>query len=96
MMIDKNEVPPEIDYTEYWETRDGDLIRYVDMTDNHLINAHNMIERQVCDFINRCANRNEELELPEWVQDKITGLETEMLKRGLLETKGGDNDSLPD
>lgn len=22
MMIDKNEVPPEIDYTEYWETND--------------------------------------------------------------------------
>lgn len=54
MMIDKNEVPPEIDYTQYWETRDGDLIRYADMTDSHLINAHNMIERQVCDFINRC------------------------------------------
>lgn len=35
-----NETPPEIDYTVYWETRDGDLIRYEDMTDNHLINAH--------------------------------------------------------
>lgn len=91
-MIDKNEVPPEIDYTEYWETRDGELIRYADMTDNYLINAHNMIERKVCNFINRCANRNEEQDLPEWVRDKITGLETEMAKRGLLETKGGDNE----
>ena len=87
-MIDKNEVPPEIDYTQYWETRDGDLIRYADMTDNHLINAHNMIERQVCDFINRCANRNEEQELPEYVQQMIDGLETEMKKRNLI-AKGG-------
>lgn len=91
MMIDKNEVPPEIDYTEYWETRDGDLIRYVDMTDSHLINAHNMIERQVCDFINRCANRNEEQELPEYVEQMIEGLETEMEKRNLI-TKGSDSD----
>ena len=89
-MIDKNEVPPEIDYTEYWETRDGDLIRYADMTDNHLINAHNMIERQVCDFINRCANRNEEQELPEYVQQMIDGLETEMKKRNLI-NKGDNN-----
>ena len=91
MMIDKNEVPPEIDYTEYWETRDGELIRYADMTDSHLINAHNMIERQVCDFINRCANRNEEQELPEYVQQMIDGLETEMKKRNLI-TKSGDNE----
>jgi len=90
-MIDKNEVPPEIDYTEYWETRDGELIRYADMTDSHLINAHNMIERQVCDFINRCANRNEEQELPEYVQQMIDGLETEMKKRNLI-TKSGDNE----
>lgn len=83
-MIDKNEVPPEIDYTQYWETRNGDLIQYADMTDNHLINAHNMIERQVCDFINRCANRNEEQELPEYVQQMIDGLETEMEKRNLI------------
>lgn len=92
MMIDKNEVPPEIDYTEYWETRDGDLIRYTDMTDNHLINAHNMIERQVCNFANRCMSRNEILDLPEYVEQMIEGLETEMRKRGLLETKGGYNE----
>lgn len=86
------EVPDEPDFTAWWQNRDGDFIKYSDMSDSYLINAHNMMERKVCDFINRCMNRNEELELPEWVQDKITGLETEMLKRGLLETKGGDNE----
>lgn len=93
MTIDKNEVPPEIDYTEYWETREGDLIRYADMTDSHLINAHNMIERQVCNFMNRCANRNEEQELPEYVEQMIEGLETEMKKRNLT-AKGGNNEIL--
>ncbi len=91
MMIDKNDIPPEIDYTKYWETRDGDLIRYEDMTDNHLINAHNMIERNICNFINRCANRNEEQNLPEYVHQMVEGLETEMSKRNLI-TKGGDNE----
>ena len=82
-----NEIPPEIDYNQFWETKDGTLIKYADMTDNHLINAHNMVERRVCAFINRCANQNEEQELPEYVEQMIDGLETEMLKRGIMVPK---------
>lgn len=91
--MDFKEMPDEPDYTTWWQTRDGDFIKYADMTDSHLINAHNMMERKVCNFLNRCMNRNEELDLPEWDRDKINGLEEEMIKRGLLEqTKGGDNE----
>ena len=82
------------DYKRFWITQSGDKIAYVEMTDNHLINAHNMIERRVCNFINRCASRNEEQDLPEDVEQKIEGLETEMEKRGLLETKGDDDETL--
>lgn len=90
-LLDKDKEIRKLKDTEYWETKDGDLIKYADMTDTHLINAHNMIKRQVCDFINRCANRNEEQELPEYVQQMIDGLETEMEKRNLI-TKGDNNE----
>ena len=86
MFSNKNfdDVPPEIDYTEYWETKDGDLIAYKDMTDDHLMNAHAMMSRGVANFMTRCMNRNEVLDLPDYISDKIYGLETEMEKRNLI------------
>jgi len=78
-----NEIPPEIDYATYWETRDGALIKYTDMTDTHLLNSYFMLERQICDFVNRCMNRNEEYELPDYVQQRVDALEAELKRRGL-------------
>lgn len=81
-MFDKDEVPPD-DFLDYWETRDGRLIKYTDMTDTHLINSYNMMERLVCDFLNRCANRNEEQDLPDCAKLKIEALEKEIKRRKL-------------
>lgn len=78
-----NEIPPEIDYAVYWETRDGTLIKYTDMTNTHLLNSYFMLERQICDFVNRCMNRNEEYELPDYVQQRVDALEAELKRRGL-------------
>lgn len=79
----------EIDYhPHYWETtwitRDGDYIHYKDMTDRHLLNTHRMISNKCIDFTNRCISKNEEMELPQQLQDIIYGLEKELSKRGLL------------
>lgn len=55
------------------------------MTDNHLLNTHRMVGNKCVDFTNKCMAENCERELPQYVQDIIEGLETELKKRGLLQ-----------
>lgn len=81
---DANDVPDEIDYSYFWITRDGDVIAYKDMTPQHLFNTYKFLETRFCDFLNKCANRNEEMEPPQWAQDAICALEKEIGRRELL------------
>ncbi len=77
-------IPPN-DFSEYWETKDRQLIKYSDMTDKHLLNAHRMVYNSCIKFTNKCMSINEEADIPEYVKNAIEGLETELKKRGLLE-----------
>lgn len=74
-----------MDFKEYWETKDGRILRYRDMTDLHLVNTHEMLSRGICKWTNKCMSINEELDLPEWVEDALEGLEAELRRRGLLD-----------
>lgn len=94
---DANDVPPDIDYSIEWITRDGKVIPYREMSTTHLENTYNMLERMVCDFVNKCANRNEELDAPEWVETAIRAIEEELARRDLkyaklLQQDDGDED----
>lgn len=81
---DFNSVPHEdVDYNYEWQTKDGKIIPYYQMTTTHLENTWNMLERMCCDFVNRCANRNEELDPPEWVEIAMEAIERELCRRDL-------------
>jgi hypothetical protein len=41
----------------YWKTRDGKKLLISDMTDSHLLNALNLIEKHFSDFCNEHADR---------------------------------------
>lgn len=75
-------VPPEeVDYEHEWRTKDGRIIPYYQMTTTHLENTYNMLERMVCDFVNKCANRNEEMDAPDWVEIAMNAITKELGKR---------------
>lgn len=77
-------VPPEeVDYRYEWRTKDGRVIPYHQMTTTHLENTYNMLERNLCDFINRCANRNEEMDAPDWVETAMDAIADELGRREL-------------
>ena len=76
-------IPPN-DYREYWETKDRKLIKYSEMTNSHLLSAHRWLSNKIIDAMNRAMSRNDEPYIPEWVENAINGLETELDKRNLL------------
>lgn len=79
-------IPPN-DYKDYWETKDKQLIKYSDMSDMHLLNAHRLVCNWCIKYTNLCMVCNEENDIPQWVENAIEGLENELRKRNLLESE---------
>lgn len=69
---------------DYWTTKEGTKLKISEMSNRHLVNAHNMLANKLIVHTNRCMSRNEEEDVPEEFLDLVYSLEDELDKRHLL------------
>lgn len=72
---------PDIEYE--WQTKDGRIIPYKEMTTSHLENTYNMLERMMCDFQNKCHDIDDYYDPPTWVEVAMDAIAKELGRREL-------------
>lgn len=65
----------------YWVCKDGTQIKYKDMSDSHLINVIDFMNKRITNFINKCISQNEEVDIPDWVEEVMSALIEERERR---------------
>lgn len=72
---------PDIEYE--WQTKDGRIIPYKEMTTSHLENTYNMLEKMLCSFQNKCHDIDDYYDPPEWVEVAMNAIAKELGRREL-------------